>query len=281
MKRKLLIILSSIFALCIVFIFVFYFFFSTPESHEITLYGNVDIRQVDLGFRVDGRVEEMYVDEGDFVTTGELLARLEIQPYEDEVKEAVANVEALKASLANAQILYERRLALIPCGAVSQEDLDDSYTSRNVIASNLESSIAALGVAMKNLHDTKVYAPTEGWILTRIREPGTVVKEADPIYTLSVKTPVWIRAYIDEPKLGLIYPDMPAEIYTDTKGTVVYHGHIGFISPVAEFTPKTVESTELRTDLVYRLRVYVDDPDLALRQGMPVTVKLKPTLQKK
>jgi HlyD family secretion protein len=67
---------------------------------------------------------------------------------------------------------------------------------------------------------------------------------------------------------------MPAEVYTDTPGGKVYKAAVGFISPVSEFTPKTVETTQLRTDLVYRIRVYADNPDLGLRQGMPVTVKL-------
>jgi HlyD family secretion protein len=68
---------------------------------------------------------------------------------------------------------------------------------------------------------------------------------------------------------------MDAEVFTDIKRGRTYSGKIGFISPVAEFTPKTVQTTELRTDLVYRLRIYVDNPDRELVQGMPVTVKLK------
>ena len=68
---------------------------------------------------------------------------------------------------------------------------------------------------------------------------------------------------------------MPADVYTDSQPTKPFHGQIGFISPVAEFTPKNVETTDLRTELVYRLRVIVDNPDNGLRQGMPVTVKLK------
>ncbi len=128
---------------------------------------------------------------------------------------------------------------------------------------------------MDNLSYTEAFAPTDGVILTRIREPGTVVKAADSVYTLSVSSPVWIRAYVDEPDLGLVYSGMPAEIYTDIDGGSVYSGKVGFISPVAEFTPKTVETTKLRTDLVYRLRIYADNPDRGLVQGMPVTVKLK------
>ena len=74
--------------------------------------------------------------------------------------------------------------------------------------------------------------------------------------------------------MGVVYPGMPAEIHTDTNDGHVYPGQVGFISPIAEFTPKSVETTQLRTDLVYRIRVYAQNPDQGLRQGMPVTVKL-------
>ena len=83
-----------------------------------------------------------------------------------------------------------------------------------------------------------------------------------------------MRTYVNERDLGRIHPDMPAQVRTDSAPDKVYHGKIGFISPTAEFTPKTVETRELRTDLVYRLRVVVDNPDGGLRQGMPVTVTL-------
>jgi HlyD family secretion protein len=85
---------------------------------------------------------------------------------------------------------------------------------------------------------------------------------------------VWVRTYVSERDLGLVRPDMPASVATDTAPGRPYAGRIGFISPTAEFTPKTVETRELRTDLVYRLRVVVDNPDGGLRQGMPVTVTL-------
>ena len=82
-----------------------------------------------------------------------------------------------------------------------------------------------------------------------------------------------MRTYVNERDLGLIRPGMPAAVITDSAPDRPYSGHIGFISPTAEFTPKTVETRELRTDLVYRLRVVVDNPDGGLRQGMPVTVQ--------
>ena len=160
-------------------------------------------------------------------------------------------------------------------GGVSKEDLDNAETNRDQLQANLYAADATLSAARDNLNYTKVFAPTNGTILTRIREPGTVVKASDPVYTLSVESPVWIRAYVNEQNLGRVFFGMTAQIRTDTKEAPVYTGKVGFISPVSEFTPKTVETTDLRTDLVYRLRIYVDDPDQYLKQGMPVTVRLK------
>lgn len=251
-----------------------HWFSKEKNSNVLTLFGNVDIRQVDLGFRVSGRVETMPFQEGDLVPAGALMALLDKQPYKDQVIEAEARIESVKASLANAKRLVERRKMLFGTGGISQQEIDDAISAQLIDDANLKQAQASLGVATTNLQDTELFSPADGTILTRIREPGTVVREADPIYTLSLLSPVWVRAYVSEPQLGLIYPGMPAEVYTDTPNEHVYHGQIGFISPVAEFTPKTVETTQLRTDLVYRLRVIVDNPDHGLRQGMPVTVKI-------
>ena len=107
-----------------------------------------------------------------------------------------------------------------------------------------------------------------------MREPGAIVAAGATVYTLSLIDPVWIRAYVSEPQLGRIAPGMKVQVFTDSAPGKPYNGQIGYISPVAEFTPKTVETADLRSDLVYRLRVVVTNPDRSLRQGMPVTVRL-------
>lgn len=244
------------------------------DKNTLVIYGNVDVRQVDISFRIGGRVEKIFFEEGDFVPKGALMGTLNNQPYLDQMLQAEALAASTKASLNNSQILLSRRQELISDGSVSQEELDNALANKTVFEANLKNNEAALAVAATNLTFTEVYSPTDGIILTRIREPGTVVNPTQPIYTLSVISPVWIRAFVAEPFLGQIYPGMKAEIHTDTKNGKVYTGQVGFISPVAEFTPKTVETTQLRTDLVYRLRIYADNPDQGLRQGMPVTVKL-------
>jgi HlyD family secretion protein len=245
------------------------------DKGYLVLYGNVDVRQVDIGFRVSGQVSRLCYEEGDWVGTGSLLAVLDSTPYDSQLAQAIANRDALQATLDNAEILLERRQLLIDSGGVSQEDLDNAQAKRDELAAQLVAAEATIDVARDQLKYTEVYAPTDGTILTRIREPGTVVNPADPVFTLSVASPVWIRAFVDEPHLGDVCYGMEAEISTDTVALPTYKGYVGFVSPVAEFTPKTVQTTQLRTDLVYRLRIYANNPDRYLKQGMPVTVKLK------
>lgn len=252
-----------------------YFLFRSDKQHDaLTLYGNVDVRQVQIGFRVQGKVAFLCFEEGDCVKKGDLLAVLDKTPYNHKVKEAISQLEACKVDLANAEKIFERRAQLVGVGGVSREDFDNALTSKERLTAHVAEAEAALATAYDNLSYTEVHAPTDGVILTRIREPGTVVNIADPVYTLSVSEPIWIRAYVDEPDLGRVRYGMRARVYTDVANGPSYEGRVGFISPVAEFTPKTVQTTTLRTDLVYRLRIYVDDPSHTLLQGMPVTVKL-------
>ncbi len=274
--RKNIVISMLGFSLTVVIgILTYIVFRGVEDPNLITLYGNVDVRQVDIGFRVSGQVSKLHFEEGDRVLEGTLMCSLDPSPYDSQLEEAIANALAIKINLDNAEVLLQRRLELIGIGAVSMEDLDNTKANRDQLLANLVQAEAAVIVARDNFEYTKAYAPTEGIILTRIREPGTVVNPSNPVYTLSVSSPVWIRAFVDEPNLGRVNYGMSAEVFTDIINGKSYSGKIGFISPVAEFTPKTVQTTELRTDLVYRLRIYVDNPDRELVQGMPVTVKLK------
>jgi HlyD family secretion protein len=254
---------------------LFYFYEEKKESDHLILYGNVDVRMVDLGFRVQGRLEKMYFEEGDAVKAGDVLAELDPLPYQQELNQADARVSSLSSSFNNVNSLFKRREQLISTNSVSQQEYDDSLFNRDTTQSNLKEAEAAQANAKIRLDDTKIICLESGTVLTRVREPGTVVKVADPVYVVTILSPVWIRTYVNEPNLGKIYPGMEAEVYTDTKTNPVYKGKVGFISSMAEFTPKNVETKDLRTDLVYRLRVYVEDPTHGLLQGMPVTVKLK------
>lgn len=243
------------------------------QSGEITLYGNVDIRDVVLAFRVPGRLQTLVFEEGDTVEAGEVVATLDREPFEEELALREAELNEALAVQINAEKIYLRRAALAKTGAVSQTVYDQALAARDEAAARVATSRARIDVAQTQLADTELRAPNSGTLLTRVREPGAVVAEGAPVYTLALARPVWVRTYIDEPSLGHVFPGQRATVLTDSGGR--YIGQVGFISPQAEFTPRNVETTQLRTDLVYRLRVIVDTPDHGLRQGMPVTVKLE------
>jgi HlyD family secretion protein len=275
MKRFLVILLILLILAGIAVLISYFVYHTNEQKQELILYGNVDVRQVDISFRVAGQVDRLFFEEGDVVKAGALMATLKRDPYQAQVSQSQANVESARASYENAEKLYKRRQGLVGIGGVSQEDLETATSNHETTRANLAAAEAAWDVAKSNLSYVEVYAPTDGIILSRVREPGSVVNPSDPVYTLSVSSPVWIRAYVSEVNLGQVYFGMSAQVTIDTPHAPIYHGKVGFISPVAEFTPKAVETTSLRTDLVYRLRIYIDNPDHILKQGMPVTVKLK------
>jgi len=103
-------------------------------------------------------------------------------------------------------------------------------------------------------------------------EAGAIVQAGQTVYTLTLNDPVWIRAYVPQPRLGRIKPGMAVGVSIDSMPGKRYEGTVGFISPDAEFTPKTVQTDQVRDDLVFRIRVIASDPDNVFRQGMPVTV---------
>ena len=247
---------------------------SSHDRGAVVLYGNVDIRDVSLGFRVAGRIEKLLREEGDRVTKGDLLAVLDKGPFTEEMRLRQAELNEARAVFLNAKQLYNRQKSLLAESATSQEAHHSALFAFEGARARVETIQAALNLARLNWKDTEIYAPNGGIILTRVREEGSVVAQGTTVYTLALDDPVWIRTYIDEPRLGFVYPGQQARVTTDSGGS--YTGQVGFISPQAEFTPKSVETAQLRTDLVYRLRVIVAAPDAGLRQGMPVTVTLEP-----
>jgi HlyD family secretion protein len=100
------------------------------------------------------------------------------------------------------------------------------------------------------------------------------VATRDAVFTLSLRDPIYVRAYVAEKDLGRFTQGSRVTVRTDSSGKA-YPGTVGFVSPKAEFTPKSVETTDLRTDLVYRLRIVVAKADAGLAQGMPVTVQVE------
>ena len=256
-----------------------YFKSKAENSDELTLYGNIEIRQIDISFLVSGQVTNLLKEEGDHVSKGELIAQLDSKDYEASYVKAQAEVERTLAVKDDAVSKYNRNSSLRKTGAVSEQELETLFNNKSIANAEYNVARANKEYAGNQLEYTKIYAPDDGIVTVRAVEPGTNVEKGQTVYTLAKSKPVWVRTYVNEKELGNIRHGDKVNVYTDTVNPQTgklreYQGKIGFISPVAEFTPKTVQTTDSRTNLVYRLRVYIDNNDEFLRQGMPVTVKV-------
>jgi len=138
----------------------------------------------------------------------------------------------------------------------------------------LRAAETQLAFLRQQLADAVLVAPANTVVRTRLMEPGEMSSPQKPVFSLAVTDPKWIRAYVSEPDLGKVHPGMAASVAVDSFPNRRFEGWVGFVSPVAEFTPKTVQTEELRTSLVYEVRVFVKDPGDDLRLGMPATVYL-------
>ena len=198
-----------------------------------------------------------------------------------------------------AEAEFARNQELVGKNAVSRSGYDASLSQRDAAKARLlraesnvelleegtrteeiEAARAALAQAEATLEkakiaaaDTELSAPNDGILLTRVAEIGAMASAGQTVATLSLRDVIWVYIFVEEPDLGKVAPGTPIEIRTDSSD-FVYRGHVGYVSPEAEFTPKTVETPSLRTNLVYRTRVVVDNPDQGLRQGQPVDVKI-------
>ncbi len=276
MKKKILIALLLIIAIGAT---CFFLTNKKENSNELTLYGNIEIRQVDLSFQVGGQIEKMLKEEGDYVKKGELLATLDSKDYKSNLDKADADVLKTLALKNDAEDKFNRNAPLVGDETISKQDFETLTNVKNKSEADYKGALAQKELAKNQLGYTKIYAPENGIITVRVQENGATVSKGQPVYTMAKTKPVWIRAYVNETDLGNIKYGMSVKVFTDTVDPNTgekreYVGKIGYISPVAEFTPKTVQSTDIRTSLVYRIRVYVDDIDEYLRQGMPTTVKI-------
>lgn len=303
---------------------------SDKDQNRLVLYGNVDLRQVELSFNNSERIAEVMVQEGDKVTRGQILARLDtsrlkpqvataeaevetqqamVQKLHDgsrpeEIAQAQANVASAKADQTNADQQWRRLMALtgLTTGrAISQQDLDSSKAALGMAQARLDVSERALDLSeigprkediaqgeaqlraaqgqlellRRKFVNAELVSPCDAVVRSRLLEPGDMASPQRPIFDLAILDPKWIRAYVSESDLGRIHSGMEVSIGADSFPGRTLSGWVGFISSVAEFTPKSVQTKELRSSLVYEIRVFVKDPQDELRLGMPATVYLE------
>ena len=325
------IIIAGIVVMVVIVAITAYWAMNKDEDsvNELTLYGNVDIRQVSLAFEGSGRIKALNVQEGDRVQEGQVLAVLDTQALDiqskqaqaqlvvqqqavdeqdagtrpEEIAQAKAQVVSVQAQLDKATKDLQRYQALFNSTggkAISKQEIDGAQSNVNTAIASVKerqanlvllekgarkedrtAAKAQVDVTKANLDlmqykiaQSQLRSPVNAVVRARLQEVGDMTTAQKTVYTLALTNPKWVRVYANEADLSEIKIGSTAQVIRDSKPSQPIQGTIGYISSVAEFTPKTVQTEDIRTTLVYEVRVYVQDPNDQLKMGQPVTAKM-------
>lgn len=240
----------------------------------IPLSGNVEVTEVNVAFKIPGRVEALLSDEGKQVAKGDKLALLDRTEYSSQVMQNRASLRNAEAQLEKANKDLERLETLYQKDMIAAQELDSARTIRDVALALKEQAAAAVRISEVRLNDTAIHSPLNGVILRKNSETGETVGAGMPVFTIGDLEHPWIKVYVKEDKLGLVNLGQRAEVRVDSFPEKSYEGTVTFISSEAEFTPKNVQTREERVKLVFGVKVSVKNRNNELKPGMPADVKI-------
>ncbi len=277
---------------------------------EIDVSGNIEVTDVAVSFRISGWVEERLVDEGETVSAGQIIARLEstelaqevllyraevnaaravfeeletgyrteeIEEWEAVVRRTRVDLDRLAADYKRQERLYAEKIISTSEFDAAKADYDEKGPRKEKIdkaRADLQRTRAALRLAKTRLGYTTIKSSISGIVLSKNVEPGEYVSPGTPVVIIGNLNDIWLRAYINETDLGRIKVGQKVHITTDTYPEKIYEGHVSFIASEAEFTPKNVQTKEERVKLVYRIKIVVYNPEMELKPGMPADGKI-------
>jgi HlyD family secretion protein len=315
-----------------------YFGQQTAQKGELYYSGTIEAIHANLSFQASGRVQTVFVREGQAVVKDHVLAELDGAELQSRRDQAWANLEkALKtqqqletmlevyqhtlpaevaradAGLASSRFAMEdarkndqRYEQLFKKGVASEKERDliklqyDTAVARlaeaeailNSARSNLKkidaarqdvaaaaSQVQAVRASLQQAEIQRQYAllkaPISGVITSRNVEPGEVVSPGREVLTLSDLARVDLKIFVDETAIGGVKPGQKADVRIDTFPDKVYTGHVAFVSPEGEFTPKIIQTKKERVKLVYLVKISIPNPNYELKSGMPADAWLR------
>jgi len=240
-------------------------------------------------------------DEAALVKAQVQLVDLQKGARAQELGEAEATIATGQAVYDNAKRDYERQQALFEQGAVSLQQLDAARSAYEVAASTLaayqaraslvaagyrpdviaaqqvevERSQAIVQLAKTALDDTTVVSPLDGLVLTKSFEPGEYVNAGAAIATIGNWRDCWVKVYISSAQLGLIQVGQNVAVMVDSFPKREFSGQIKEISQQAEFTPRQSITKQERANMVFAVKVKIDNAEGILKPGMPADVVIR------
>lgn len=238
-------------------------------GESIKVSGNIEGNEVRISFRVAGLIEELKVDEGWLLRTGDSIAVLDKTPLIQQRDEAAASLKLAKAQYELDRLDAIRAENLFQQGAVSAQQRDAALTKSDTDKASVEQLTASLALAELNLQWADLTSPLNGYVTVKSALKGENVQVGAPVFTAIDLNDIWVSAYVDEKDLGRIKLNQKAIVKIDSYPFKKYDGRISFISQQTEFTPKYIQTTKERVKYVYRIKVQTDNASLDLKPGMP------------
>ena len=270
-------------------------------EHGNTYTGILEGRTVQVPALTGGKILKLYVDTGDAVKAGDTLAvtdttdlvlqrrQLQAGLKEIAVREDLArtNLDRARSDLAYAKQRLQRVQSLFDHQAVSRQKLDDVQNAVNraqsaykaaqqqwqTVAAKRQQLEAQLALLTKKIHDGVILSPLPGVVSNRYYEAGEAVPPLHPVVEITHVARLDVKIYVPEELLPSVKVGQSATVFVDGLDRTLT-GRVVWISPKAEFSPKTILTPETRTSLVYAVKVTVENPDGVLKHGMPVEVRL-------
>lgn len=247
--------------------------------------GRIEVQTVDVATKYAGQIDSVAVHEGDLLAADQVVAQLgtaEADAKLNAAKAAVLRARASKAvaeaslmqaesGLSVAQTTYGRTVKLHDSGTAPQSALDDATNTLNsarasvaMAKAQISDASALIAAAEADqqqvqiaLDDLTIKAPIRGRVLYKLHEPGEVVAAGTPIVTMLDLSDVYMNIYLPAKVVGTLTVGDEARLILDPIPDYVIPARITFISPQAQFTPKSVETQEERDDLVFRVKLAV------------------------
>jgi HlyD family secretion protein len=286
MLRK--VILSSAIAVAIIGGVAAWLIFSKPALPPgfAGVNGRLEAKQVDISTKYPGRIKEVLADEGDTVDEGQVVATMDTEPLEAELRNAqakireaednrrtaLAEVVVKKAELTYSDKQYKRSQGLVARGAVSEQERDIDLAHRDTgkaallgaqaqavrTQSAIDAATAEAERISAEIKDSVLKAPIRGRVQNRLAEPGEVLPAGGKVLALVDLSDVYMYLFLPESIAGRVPLGAEARIVLDAAPEYPIRAVVSYVSPSAQFTPKTVETAEERHNLTFRVKLQID-----------------------
>lgn len=282
MLKKVIPILILAFGLLFVLIYVQ----STKNSNKkgvLSGSGTIEATEVEISSKLAGRIEVITKEEGDSVQKGEFLAELEHKELAAQLKVAEATIKVTEAQIAQAKTNLKnlednlkRIEALFKSGSATQQQLEDIQTKTEAgreqfrsLEFSRQQAAAQKNYIQAQVDNARIFAPISGRVIKKTAEEGETVFPGSPILTLADLSQVTLKIYLKETEVGRVQLGQPARVRVDAYPDTAFDGRVSFISPMAEFTPKNIQTKDERVKLVFGVKITIPNREERLKPGQP------------